>query len=59
MGDRRVSAIIALTVTGVWAVSFLADIAMTSYEPSPLIHAIMLTVAGAAVADLFKKEPPR
>jgi hypothetical protein len=54
VGDKRVSGGIAITVTVVWAISFLADIVMTTYEPSPLIHAIMLTVAGAAVADLFR-----
>lgn len=39
---------IAVVITAVWAVSFLADIASDSYEPSPYLHAIMLVVAGSA-----------
>lgn len=39
---------IAYIITGVWAVSFLADIIPAiEYEPSPFIHAIMLVVVGA------------
>lgn len=53
--NQRVSNIVALVVTTVWAISFLADIPMKSYEPSPYIHAIMLTVAGSAVANSMVK----
>lgn len=48
--DRRLTNLIALVITLVWAASFVADIFMASYEPSPYIHAIMMTVSGAAFA---------
>lgn len=41
-----------LTVTGVWASSFVADIIMTGYSPSPYIHAAMMAIIGA----LFGRE---
>lgn len=54
--DHKTTNIIALVVTGVWALSFIADIILTSYEPSPYLHAIMMTVAGAAFGgSLLKK----
>ena len=34
-------------VTGVWALSFLADIFVGGYEPSPFIHMAMMGVLGA------------
>lgn len=54
--DRRVSNLIALVVTVVWAASFLADIALSSYEPPAALHAIMMTVAGAAFAGSVVKK---
>lgn len=66
--DKRVVNAIAIVVTCVWAVSFLADIAMKTYEPSPYIHVIMMAVAGAAFGgglirknghdEHDKEEPP-
>ena len=53
--NQRVSNIVALVVAFVWSVSFLADIPMKSYEPSPYIHAIMLAVVGAAVSNSMIK----
>lgn len=54
--DRRVSNLIALVVTAVWAASFLADIALKSYEPPASLHAIMMVVAGAAFAGTVVKK---
>lgn len=50
---RRMTAVIAGVVTTVWAVSFIADILLPNYEPSPLLHLIMMTVVGAAVGRGF------
>jgi len=46
---------IALVVTFVWAVSFLADVAMKSYQGSPYIHTVMMLVAGAAFSGSLIK----
>lgn len=54
--NPRTSNLIALVVTAVWAISFLADIILKSYEGSPYVHAIMMLVAGAAFSgQLIKK----
>lgn len=34
-------------VTSVWAASFLADIFIDTYEPSPFIHMAMMSILGA------------
>lgn len=39
-------------VTSVWALSFVADIFIDSYEPSPFIHMAMMAILGA----LFGRE---
>lgn len=52
----RVKIIIALAVTGVWIVSFLASlIPVLEYKPDPGVHAIMLIVAGAFFGSGFIK----
>lgn len=57
MINKRVTNVIAIIVTSVWALSFVADILMTTYEPSPYLHAIMMTVAGSAFAgSMIKKD---
>lgn len=50
MINKRVANLIALIVTIVWALSFVADVVIQNYEPSPYIHTVMLAVAGAAFA---------
>lgn len=55
MSDQQNQAtrrVIMLVVTGVWAASFIADIAITDYHPSPYIHAAMMAIIGA----LFGRE---
>jgi hypothetical protein len=40
--------LIALTITFVWAVSFLADILLgDKYDPSPYVHLIMMALVGS------------
>lgn len=45
----QVMNIMALVVTGVWGISFLADIAVPGYSPPPDIHFFPV----AAVSALF------
>lgn len=51
--DARVTNGVAIIVMGVWAVSFLADIFIKAYDPSPFVHLIAMMVAGAAVGHGF------
>lgn len=53
--DRRIVNGIAILVSFVWAVSFIADIVIPGYDPSPFIHLAMMTVVGAAVGHGFIK----
>ena len=43
---RKAKTIFAFIVLFIWAVSFLADIAMNSYEPPIALHPVMMVVAG-------------
>lgn len=45
-GDKQAERI-GYLVAFVWGVSFIADIAIKDYDPSPFIHAMMMTVVGA------------
>lgn len=51
--DKRIVNAIAILVSAVWAVSFIADIVLDSYSPSPFVHLAMMTVVGAAVGHGF------
>lgn len=46
---------IAILVSIVWAASFIADILIPGYDPSPFVHLAMMTVVGAAVGHGFIK----
>ncbi|MGH2374566.1 MAG: hypothetical protein ACRDIC_14750 [bacterium] len=46
--SARLTAYIAILVSVVWAVSFIADILIPTYDPSPFVHLAMMTVVGAA-----------
>lgn len=46
---NKLSNIIAAVVTSVWALSFVADIIMPNYDPSPFVHLVMMAVVGSAV----------
>lgn len=50
--NQQTRRIVMLVVTSVWAASFVADIAMAEYSPSPYIHAAMMAILGA----LFGRE---
>ena len=49
----RVTTAIAVTITVVWACSFVADIFIRDYDPSPFVHALMMAVAGTAFGHRF------
>lgn len=52
MINKRVANIIALVVTGVWALSFVASaVPGSSYKADPYIHTVMLAVAGGLFAS--------
>lgn len=40
---------IAALVAAVWTISFLADIFLSTYDPSAFIHLAMMAVVGATV----------
>lgn len=46
---------IAILVSVIWAASFIADIALPQYDPSPFVHLAMMTVVGAVVGRGFIK----
>ena len=46
--DPRVVNGIAIIVTLVWAVSYLSDIIVAGYSPSPFLHAALVLVMTAA-----------
>jgi hypothetical protein len=47
---------LAIVVTLVWSASFIADIAMESYDPSPLIHLAMMAILGAVFGLQIKRK---
>jgi hypothetical protein len=51
--DNRIVNGIAILVSLVWAISFVADILIAGYDPSPFIHLAMMTIVGAAVGRGF------
>lgn len=53
--DKRLINAIAILVSTVWALSFVADIFLKGYDPSPFVHLSMMTVVGAAVGHGFIK----
>jgi hypothetical protein len=46
--DPKVINGIAIAVTGVWSVSYIADIIKDNYTPNPLLHAALVLVMTAA-----------
>ena len=48
--DEKLTRIIVIAVTAVWVASFLADVVLPAYEPSPYTHAAMMAVVGGATA---------
>lgn len=48
--DDKLTRIIVISVTVVWVLSFMADIFLPTYDPSPFVHVAMMAVVGAATA---------
>lgn len=48
----KVRTVLAVTVTVIWVIAMMADIFITGYAISPLVHAIM----GAIVGYFFAEE---
>lgn len=44
---RKIENIVILVITLVWAISFIADIVVEKYTPSPFLHMIMMGIVGA------------
>lgn len=53
--NARVRTAIALIITTVWAGSFVADIVVADYTPSPFLHMIMIGLAAAVFGSNFVK----
>lgn len=51
-GNASMRRIVMGAVTTIWALSFIADIIIADYSPSPYIHMAMMAVLGA----LFGRE---
>ncbi len=45
--QERAATAIAVVITIVWAISSIADIAMSTYEPPAAMHPIMLALVGS------------
>lgn len=54
--DRRIINLIAVAITVVWMVSFLADIVVADYDPSPFLHMVMMVVVGAIFGRSFLRD---
>lgn len=54
--NDRIAFGIAVVITGAWTISFLVDIVVETYDPSPSVHALMMIVAGAVFGEgLFRR----
>lgn len=49
--ESKAKVIITVTITSMWVVAMIADIFITGYAISPLVHAIMGAVVGYFFAD--------
>lgn len=50
---------IGVVVTAVWAASFICDIVMSAYDPSPYIHLTMMAIVGSLFGKAaFDKSQP-
>lgn len=49
--NQKVRTAIAIVVTAVWVVAMIADIFITGYVVSPLVHALMGAVVGYFFAE--------
>jgi hypothetical protein len=49
--DARLVRLIVLVVSGIWAISILADLVFPAYDPPPSVHVAMMAVVGAATGQ--------
>lgn len=54
--DPRITNLVAVVITLVWMGSFLADIVVPDYDPSPFVHMTMMGLAGAIFGRSFLRE---
>lgn len=57
--DPRITNLVALVITMVWMASFLADIIVGDYDPSPFLHMIMMALAGTIFGKSFLRDDPK
>jgi hypothetical protein len=49
--NNRIAAWLAIVITAVWAISFLVDIVIKTYDPPASVHALMMLAAGAIFGE--------
>lgn len=55
--DKRIVNAIAIVAIVLWAVSFILDAMIATYDPPASVHIVMMTVAGAAFGGtIFRKD---
>lgn len=54
--DPRITNLVAVVITLVWMGSFLADIVVPDYDPSPFVHMTMMGLAGAIFGRSFLRD---
>lgn len=55
MDTKQLTYGVGIVVTVIWAASFIADILVKDYDPSPFVHLAMMTVVGALFGRQFVK----
>jgi len=53
---NRLATIVAVVITTAWAVSFILDAVVATYEPPPSVHPLMLMVAGSLFGGAVLRE---
>lgn len=49
--NNQIATGLAIVITVAWAISFIVDILIKEYDPSPSVHALMMIVAGAVFGE--------
>jgi hypothetical protein len=49
--NNKVATRLAYVITAFWALSFLVDIIVKTYDPPASVHALMMIVAGAVFGE--------
>jgi hypothetical protein len=53
--DKRITTLLATVIISGWAISFLTDIFVKTYDPPATIHALIMLLAGAAFGGTLRK----